>query len=306
MDADERERDLRGTRFAADLRQQLEGLGAHAPEPRRRRRVLVAAVALGAAAAALFAGVSLGTDSASHRPEPKVIYSDEPGSPTPYATNAAGQTFGGAQEGPEADLQSVVAHRGEKGYCWKSDLDGPFPINHAEVEWFMAVQSRREVAVYRSDGVTQVGIFIVGGGSVSMTKADGTTVTKELPNRIAERPPAWLFETMKDMASQAGDANAWAWWARTTAERAAAVTGQSTAGMSEPERPVYVALLLGDFTNWLWSLRPGATKPEYSWIFQIIDPNTHHVFMTGAGAKPFQAAEELELNIAGLRDRITF
>jgi len=259
--------------------------------PRRRRRLIAVAAALGAAAAAVFAGVSLGTDSASHRPLPQVLQmtpldgSPMP-TPTPYPTNAAGQTYGGAQEGAEADLQSVVAKRGENGYCWSSDLNGPmYPsLNLEEARWMAPVsRQRRAIPVYKADGVTQVGVF----GDVSVPQ-----------------PPAWLFDKMKDMASQAGDANAWAWWTLTTAESAATATGNSTGGMADRDRPVYVAILLGDFTKWLWSLPEGTSAPEYSWIYEVIDAGSREDDVSGASAKPFEAAKGLDLNLVGLRDRL--
>lgn len=69
---------------------------------------------------------------------------------------------------------------------------------------------------------------------------------------------------MKQLASNAGDAHAWAWWTTTTAGKAAAATGNSSAGMADPDRPVYVAFIVGDFTNWLWSLPEGTSTPGYS------------------------------------------
>ena len=92
--------------------------------------------------------------------------------------------------------------------------------------------------------------------------------------------------------------------ALTTAEKAAAATGDSAAGTGDPARPVYVAIILGDFTNWLWSLPKGASAPQYSWIYEVIDAGSREVDGSGASAKPFTAAEKLELNIVGLRDRI--
>ncbi len=229
MGTGERERALADTAFARELLQQVETLGEPTHRPlRRSRRLLLAAVAGGAAAAALFVGVTFGNDSASHRPAPVTDFASPLSrSPTPYPTNTAGQTYGGAQEGTEADLQSVVATRGENGYCWKSDLEGPYPMTPEEVVWLSAVQSRREVAVYKADAMTQVGIFIVGGGGSSGTGADGTTVTKKPSNWIARQPPAWLFYQMKDLATKAGDTFAWAWWTQTTAAKAAVATGDA-------------------------------------------------------------------------------
>ena len=286
-----------------ELRRQVVG-EIHARRPRRRRRILVTAIAAGALAAALFAGVSLSTESGSHRPGPgKTIYPSPAQSPTPYPTNAAGQTYGGAQEGVRADLWGVVATRGANGYVWPADLEGPRPLNAEEAEWMQAFQKRREVAVYESDGVTQVGVFIAGGGGpVRVQNADGTVTESETSNELAKQPPVWLFDSMKEMASQAGDANAWGWWTLTTAERAARATGSPAEGSSDLERPVYVTFLVGDFTKWLWSLPEGTSAPEYSWIYQIIDADTHEVLSTGASPKPSGGAKGLDLNIVGLRD----
>jgi hypothetical protein len=285
------------------LRRQVMG-EIRVRRPRRRRRVLVTAIAAGALAAALFAGVSLSTESGSHRPGPgKTIYPSPAQSPTPYPTNAAGQTYGGAQEGVRADLWGVVATRGANGYVWPADLEGPRPLNAEEAEWMQAFQKRREVAVYESDGVTQVGVFIAGGGGpLRVQNADGTVTESETSNELAKQPPVWLFDSMKEMASQAGDANAWGWWTLTTAERAATATGDAAG--SDPEKPVFVTFLLGDFTKWLWSLPEGTSTPEYSWICQIIDADTHEVLSTGASPKPFEGAKGLDLNIVGLRDRL--
>ena len=114
--------------------------------------------------------------------------------------------------------------------------------------------------------MTQVGVFV--------------------PDGSVPQPPVWLFDQMKGMATNAGDASAWAWWTRTTAEKAALATGNSTAGITEPERPVYLTIILGDFTRWLWALPEGTKAPEYSWIFEVIDPETQQVEATGASAKP--------------------
>ncbi len=257
---------------------------------RRRRHRSVATLGLAATLAALVLGgatLAGAFDSTSHRPPPKMMLASPlTGSPTPYPTNSAGQTYGGGQEGiADPVLQGVVAMRGENGYCWTSDLDGPWPMNPQEAAWMMAVLSRREVAVYKADGVTQVGIFIVGGGSMTYGGPDGTTVTKALPNRIAKQPPVWLFDQMKGLATDAGDANAWAWWTLTTADKAAAATGDSAAGTGDPARPVYVAIILGDFTKWLWSLPEGASAPVYSWIYEVIDAGSREVDGSGASAQ---------------------
>lgn len=204
--------------------------------------------------------------------------------PTPYPTNAAGQTYGGAQETAEADLQAVAAKRGENGYSWSSDLNGPMPMNPTEAQWLTPARQRVAIPVYKADGVTQVGVFV--------------------PDGSVPQPPVWLFDQMKGMATNAGDASAWAWWTRTTAEKAALATGNSTAGITEPERPVYLTIILGDFTRWLWALPEGTKAPEYSWIFEVIDPETQQVEATGASAKLFPVPDDVDLHLVGLRDRV--
>ncbi len=265
-----------------------------AQRPRRRRRRLVAVIVVGATAATLFAGVTIATESGSHRQDADDLRMTaatdlgHTGSPSPYPTNANGQTYGPNHPGAGTpELMLAHAERGENGYAYWSDMMGPLPAQ-GEYEWFEATRGKqREVPLYQSDGVTQVGVFLAGNG-----------------DETAEQPPAWLFEQMKDMAAQAGDADAWAWFVLTTNEQAAIAIGNSTTEMTDHERPVYLTVLLGDFTNWLWSLREGAEAPEYSWIFQIIDPESHQSFMTGAGTKPFEGAQGLDLNIVGLRDRV--
>jgi hypothetical protein len=152
--------------------------------------------------------------------------------------------------------------------------------------------------------VAQVGIFIVGGGSMSYVKADGTSGMKKMPDRLAEQPSARLFERMKSMAVNAGDAAAWAWWTRTTAGEAASAVGASP--VDDPQKPVYLVVLLGDFTRWLWPLPEGESAPVYSWVYEIVDADSHEVEASGASAKPFLDAARFEMNIVGLRDRITW
>lgn len=78
----------------------------------------------------------------------------------------------------------------------------------------------------------------------------------------------------------------------------------STAGITGPERPLYLTIILGDFTRWLWSLPEGASGPEYSWIFEVIDAGSQEVEVTGASAKLFPVPANIDLNLVGLRDRV--
>ena len=93
--------------------------------------------------------------------------------------NASGQTYG-TMRAPlyeEPDLIAVMATNGKTGYCLKQDLQPPPPSTPEEA----AEESARSVRgytipVYESDGVTQIGVFQVGGpGSGSGGEsADGT------------------------------------------------------------------------------------------------------------------------------------
>lgn len=276
-----------------ELRRSVMG-EIRAQRPRRRRRLVVTVVGLGAAAVVLFAGVTIASESGSHRQDADDLRMTSEtdlghsGSPSPYPTNANGQTYGPNHPGGGTpELMAAHASRGENGYAYWSDMMGPVP-GPGEDEWFAATRGKqREVPLYQSDGVTQVGVFLAGNGAT-----------------VAEQPPVWLFDQMKQLASNAGDAHAWAWWTLTTAEKAAAATGNSTAGMTDPDRPVYVTFIVGDFTLWLWSLPEGTSAPEYSWICEVIDADTHEVNGTGASAKPFEAGPALDLNLVGLRDRV--
>ena len=147
-------------------------------------------------------------------------------------------------------------------------------------------RQRRAIPVYEADGVTQVGVFVSGR-------------LHSVP-----QPPVWLFDQMKGMATNAGDANAWAWWTRTTAEKAALATGNSTAGITDPERPVYLTIILGDFTRWLWSLPEGTSAPEYSWIFEVIDAGDETGRSDGSQRQAVPDAGDIPLHLVGLRDRV--
>ncbi len=282
-----------------------------AQRPHRRRRLVVTVAGLGAAAVVLFAGVTIASESGSHRQDANDLRPDfttdlgHSGSPSPYPTNASGQTYGPNHPGAGfPELMAAHASRGENGYMYWEDLMGPVP-GPGEEKWFLATQGgRREVPLYESDGITQVGVCIAGGGGpVRVESADGTVTETEVSNKLAEQPPVWLFDQMKQVVSNAGDAHAWAWWTLTTAEKAAAATGSTSVGVTDPDRPVYAAFIVGDFTNWLWSLPEGTSAPEYSWIYEVIDADSHELDASGASAKPFEGGLALDLNLAGLRDR---
>lgn len=90
--------------------------------------------------------------------------------PTPWATNAHGQTFGvGNDHGQEPDLLAVIATNGRAGYAYSSELDGPMPTSRAQaLAWQKENAGHgRTIKVYESDGTTIIGTFVVGRGSAN-------------------------------------------------------------------------------------------------------------------------------------------
>lgn len=278
---------------------------------RKRRRVVVLSVAAAVATLLTLGGVALAGGFGSHRPpeEKPFMPANLPaagGSQSlfTYPINAHGQTYGPNREGvQEPDLVAVSATHGENGYCWWTDLDGPLPATPQEALWIQNAGrgKQREVPVYKSDGVTRVGDFVVGGVPWSEVTAAGTAIEHPASTEIAAQAPAWLLGDMVTLARKAGDANAWAWWTLTTAGKAVVVEGKDAPStVSDPNRPVYVVIELGDFTNWLWSQPASGSAPTYSWIYELIDAGSRTVDSAGASARPFSDTG-LDVNIVGLR-----
>ena len=184
MDTQDRDDKLNETRFAGELRRQFEtivdGAGARERRRRRRRRLIVLGAAVVAAAVALGAATLAGAFR-SNTPVPW------PKPPLPaasaYPTNADGQTYGVNKPLVEQpDLIAAVGKHGVHGYLRKADIDGAPPKTPEEA----AAQTKRSlrgyvVPLYASDGVTQVGVFQVGGpgGQMRMKQPDGTVITQE-------------------------------------------------------------------------------------------------------------------------------
>jgi hypothetical protein len=153
---------------------------------RRRRRRSVTTLGLAAALTAIVLGgaaLAGAFDSDSSSPWPKPPLPGE----SVYPTNAAGQTYG--VDKPlvtEPDLVSVIATNGKHGYCLGSDLDGPAdgitPSTPPEVTEDFNERGLRgyTIPVYESDGVTQIGVFQIGGPgtTASYGSPDGGTVTE--------------------------------------------------------------------------------------------------------------------------------
>ena len=169
MDAEDQKRQLAETQFAAELRQQFETVGAatDAGTRRPRRRPVVVAFAIGIAVAVILGGVAVASGFNPLR--------------TLWPANEHGQTYGSsglAKSYEDVPDLIAVASDGKKGYCYKTDLDGPTPsfrIAADEVSDYNAAGLRGfAIPKYESDGTTQIGVFWIGGGAAGGESADGS------------------------------------------------------------------------------------------------------------------------------------
>ncbi len=299
---------------------------------RRRRHRSVATLGLAATLAALTLGGAalagaFNSDSPAPWPEPPLP------AKSVYPTNAAGQTYGGHKPLVEApDLIAVLATNGKHGYCLNSEFEPPRnPPKTPEEAEAMSDRAFRgyTIPVYESDGVTQIGVFQMGGpgmtsyggtadgGTVTKTSdADGniitTTVdpdgattieTKALDGRVTTKaltaaeaarlketptpsqqpshkpepdtPEAWLLERMSQLAGDAGDARATAWWELQTRHYLKPIEGDKT-----PESPyqqwatVWLIILHGDFAGG-------------DWRYWLLDQDSHNVLASGQSDTQF-------------------
>ena len=166
------------------------------------------------------------------------------------------------------------------------------------------------------------GLFVAAGGGVlagcgvadaTFTAGARTTVTVSTaasPSSPAPavQPPAWLLERMQGEARSLGDPGASAWWTLTTAEQAVTAEGDWPSGqpVANPDRAVYVTLLNGAFTNWIWSYPASASDPDGAprpgpWVVDLIDAKSHSVDVEGNTAKRPDTSH-LTLNAVGLPD----
>ena len=163
--------------------------------------------------------------------------------------------------------------------------------------------------------VACVGSFFGAGGGVlaacgsadgSLTPGAGTASAVSTSEDVASpspavQPPAWLLQRMQQEARNLGDPLASAWWTLTTAEEAVTAEGDWPPGqpVANPDRAVYVTLLNGAFTNWIWS-HPAASGSNASapqpgpWVVDLIDATSHLVDVEGnTGKRPDTSQLEL-------------
>lgn len=130
-------------------------------EKRKSRVLAITALGLvaGLAGGVLVAGVAVagGADDAP-----------PPGSGV-FEKNQRGETFGTVADAKspdeEPDLIKAEATNGKTGYVRKVELDGQLPKSPSEAVAYSQRQNEsRTIAVFDSDGVTEIGKFTVGPG----------------------------------------------------------------------------------------------------------------------------------------------
>jgi hypothetical protein len=150
--------------------------------------------------------------------------------------------------------------------------------------------------VLAAGGVVLVGCGVKADGIVPSagTAGAGPTFQGGPSGSPTVQPPAWLLQRMQQEARNLGDPRASAWWTLTTAEKAVTAEDDWPAGqpVADPDRAVYVTLLNGAFTNWIWSYPASASDPDGAprpgpWVVDLIDAKSHLVDVEGnTGKRP--------------------
>ncbi|GAB3537791.1 hypothetical protein GCM10027403_22750 [Arthrobacter tecti] len=88
--------------------------------------------------------------------------------PTEWAVNENGHTYGGPNDQGEPDLLSVFATNGQMGYVYRDELNeasggGNFTSPEEALAWQESMKGKTAtVPVYKSDGETVIGEFVAG------------------------------------------------------------------------------------------------------------------------------------------------
>jgi hypothetical protein len=104
--------------------------------------------------------------------------------PTPkpgtWPTNARGQTYGSSGQANavtgEPDLIAAIATNGKTGYVLRTDMELPPPANPSEAV-ARNTAPPRTIPVYQSDGLTQIGVFIIGGTGPTALPSPGNVTS---------------------------------------------------------------------------------------------------------------------------------
>lgn len=104
--------------------------------------------------------------------------------PTPkpgtWPTNARGQTYGSSgqanAEPGEPDLIEAIATDGKTGYVLRTEMELPPPANPSEAA-ARNTAPPRTIPVYQSDGLTQIGVFVIGGTGPTALPSPGNAIS---------------------------------------------------------------------------------------------------------------------------------
>lgn len=122
----------------------------------RFRYIVAGCAAAGLTCGTLFAVTTASSDQGTAPPGP--ARGQE------WATNADGESYGSLADArtpaEEPDLIAAISDAGERGYVKKEALNGPVPRTPEEAAQLSS--EPRVIAVYESDGSTQVGWFTIG------------------------------------------------------------------------------------------------------------------------------------------------
>jgi len=136
------------------------------------RNVLIAAAVIVGLAVGVLGGIALANDSGS----PSAPARD---TVTNYPKNGQGLTYGSDSHAKspqdEPDLILATATNGQDGYVLRTDLEEPMPATPQEALKRQAAQAGKDrvIPVYQLDGTTQIGVFVIGHGTVTQITRDG-------------------------------------------------------------------------------------------------------------------------------------
>lgn len=103
--------------------------------------------------------------------------------------------------------------------------------------------------------------------------------------------PDWLAEKMSSVAHAAGDPDATARWTITYRRCAAPFDGPASLASDEAKwSVVWIAILHGDFTTWPENASPAPSSGGFSWIYLLLDRDSHDITAAGASTAPFDTS----------------
>lgn len=100
--------------------------------------------------------------------------------PDTWPTNARGQTYGSSGQANtvtgEPDLIAAIATNGKTGYVLRTDMELPAPANPSEAV-ARNTAPPTTIPVYQTDGLTQIGVFIIDGTGPTAVSSPGNVIS---------------------------------------------------------------------------------------------------------------------------------